>query len=95
MSRTGRTAFLRGWIGACHPYPLAMVMTLTALIGLASSDGSPDLYRFVRVLLGMFYSQLAIGWSNDYLDRDSDAVYQPSKPIPSGLVDPRLFDSES
>ena len=91
MSRTGRTAFLRGWIGACHPYPLAMVMTLTALIGLASTDGGPDVYRFLRILLGMFYSQLAIGWSNDYLDRESDAVYQPWKPIPSGLVDPRLL----
>jgi 4-hydroxybenzoate polyprenyltransferase len=91
MSKTNRVGFIKGWIGACHPYPLAMVITLTALIGLASADGSPEAQHFLRVLLAMFYSQLAIGWSNDYLDREVDAVHQPWKPIPSGLVEPQLL----
>src|SRR5690606_6752040 len=27
--------------------------------------------------------------SNDYLDREVDAVYQPDKPIPAGIVNPK------
>jgi 4-hydroxybenzoate polyprenyltransferase len=34
----------------------------------------------------MLLSQLAIGWTNDYVDRGSDALHQPAKPVPSGLV---------
>jgi 4-hydroxybenzoate polyprenyltransferase len=34
----------------------------------------------------MLLSQLAIGWTNDYLDRDKDRLAQPSKPVPSGQV---------
>jgi 4-hydroxybenzoate polyprenyltransferase len=41
------------------------------------------------VLLAVLLSQLAIGWHNDYLDRESDAVHQPSKPVPAGLVEAR------
>jgi len=35
----------------------------------------------------MSLSQLAIGWTNDYVDRQTDAMYQPAKPIPAGIVD--------
>jgi 4-hydroxybenzoate polyprenyltransferase len=80
---------LRGWIGASHPFPLAAVVALTALAGVASTDGSPDWGRLGLALLAMLASQLAIGWSNDYLDRDADAVFQPSKPVAMGLVDAR------
>jgi 4-hydroxybenzoate polyprenyltransferase len=66
-----------------------MVVLLAALIGLASTDGDVAAGRLGLVLLAVLFSQLAIGWSNDYLDRESDAVYQPSKPVPSGLVDAR------
>jgi 4-hydroxybenzoate polyprenyltransferase len=34
----------------------------------------------------MACSQLAIGWSNDYLDRETDSAQQPWKPIPAGKV---------
>ena len=91
MSHSRRIAYVKGWIGACHPYPLAMVVCLTALIGLALAGDSLDWYRFLRLLLAMFYSQLAIGWSNDFIDRESDAVHQPWKPIPMGAVDAMLL----
>jgi 4-hydroxybenzoate polyprenyltransferase len=82
---------LQGWLSAAHPFPLAMVLLLTLLIGFASSDGSPDPCRLALALAGMLASQLAIGWSNDYLDREVDARHQPAKPVPAGLVEARLL----
>ena len=67
-----------------------MVLLLTVLIAFASSDGSPDVGVLALVLVAMLTSQLAIGWSNDYLDREIDAEHQPTKPLPAGLVQARL-----
>jgi 4-hydroxybenzoate polyprenyltransferase len=82
-------AGLKAWLAAAHPFPLTAVLLLTALVGVASADGEPDAARLALVLLAMALSQLAIGWSNDYLDRETDAVQQPWKPLPSGLIDAR------
>jgi 4-hydroxybenzoate polyprenyltransferase len=62
-------------------------MALTALIAFVSGEGKPDGSRLVALLIAMLASQLAIGWSNDYLDREADAVHQPWKPIARGEVD--------
>lgn len=78
---------LRGWIEASHPFPLAAVLVLTALIAIASAtDDGVDAGRLVLVVLAMLFSQLAIGWTNDYVDRETDRRHQPSKPIASGRV---------
>lgn len=63
-----------------------MVVGLTALVGLASSSEGPASGRLLLALVAMLLSQLAIGWSNDYLDRGRDTVHQPDKPLPAGLV---------
>jgi 4-hydroxybenzoate polyprenyltransferase len=68
-----------------------MVLLLTLLVALASTDGAPDTSELALALGAMLTSQLAIGWSNDYLDREVDAKYQPGKPVPSGLIDARLL----
>jgi 4-hydroxybenzoate polyprenyltransferase len=78
---------LRAWLIAAHAFPLTAVMALTALIALVSANGKPDGSRLVALLIAMLASQLAIGWSNDYLDREADAVHQPWKPIVRGEVD--------
>jgi len=80
---------MKGWLAAAHPFPLAMVLALTALIGVASAQGELDGASLALLLVAMLGSQLAIGWSNDYLDRERDAIYQPWKPLPSGLVHAR------
>jgi 4-hydroxybenzoate polyprenyltransferase len=80
---------LRGWLAAAHPFPLATVLVLTTLVGVASSGARPDATRLALTVLAMAFAQLAIGWSNDYLDRDTDALHQPWKPVPSGLVEAR------
>jgi 4-hydroxybenzoate polyprenyltransferase len=77
---------LKGWLSAAHPLPLALIVALTALVGIASTDGEPDAARMALILLAMALSQFAIGWSNDYLDRETDAAQQPWKPLPAGLV---------
>jgi 4-hydroxybenzoate polyprenyltransferase len=76
---------LRGVIVASHPFPIAMVMSLTLLLALASGGGR-ETSRLLAALAAMLTSQLAIGWSNDYLDRERDARFQPGKPVPSGAV---------
>ena len=80
-------ASIKGWVLAAHAFPLAAVMTLTALIAVASTEWEPDGVKLSLLLVAMLGSQLAIGWSNDYLDREADAEHQPWKPVPSGLVD--------
>jgi 4-hydroxybenzoate polyprenyltransferase len=76
-----------GLIRASHPFPVVAVVALTALIGVASAADEVDGGRLARVVLAMFCAQLLIGWSNDFLDQDDDALYQPDKPIPSGELD--------
>lgn len=78
---------LRGWIEASHPFPLAAVLVLTALIAIASATDNVNAGRLALVVLAMLFSQLAIGWTNDYVDRETDRRHQPSKPIASGRVD--------
>ena len=63
-----------------------MVVGLTALIGLASSDGRVHYEKLAMAVLAMLLSQLAIGWTNDYVDREHDRVYQSQKPVSHGLV---------
>lgn len=78
---------LRGLVAASHPFPVAMVVSLTALLAVVSADGV-DAGTLALIALAMLFSQLAIGWSNDYLDRESDVVHQADKPIARGWVDP-------
>jgi 4-hydroxybenzoate polyprenyltransferase len=78
---------LLGLVMASHPFPLLAVVSLTALIGVVTAGSDLSHRDFALVIVAMLSSQLAIGWSNDYLDRETDAVHQPGKPIPSGLVD--------
>src|SRR5712692_2480694 len=79
-------AVLAGLIEAAHPYPIAMVVSLTVLLGLVSARGHPPAGRLVVAALAMLLSQLTIGWSNDYLDRETDIELQPAKPIARGVV---------
>src|SRR5688572_25858333 len=63
LAAAGRHAV--AWLQAAHPYPIAMVLSLTALVGLASADGEPPDDRLMLAVLSMLLSQLAIGWTND------------------------------
>ena len=76
-----------------HPAPTAAVVILAgALAAILSSEGgdAPITMRVVLVTLSVLGSQIMTGALNDWADRDRDAMVQPTKPIPSGAVDPRI-----
>jgi len=85
-SRSSASTSVAGLLGAAHPFPIAMVLTLTLVTGVASSHGHFKPARLALVLAAMLLSQLAIGWTNDYLDRESDRKFQPDKPVARGTV---------
>jgi 4-hydroxybenzoate polyprenyltransferase len=84
-------SLLRGLVAASHPFPVVMVVSLTALIGLVSTRDDPDVAGLALTALGMLFAQLAIGWHNDFVDRETDIRYQPDKPVSLGLVDERAL----
>ena len=79
---------ISGYLRLIHPVPVLFVMVGTALFGLLAADGSPEPPRFILMLVAMFGGQVAIGAHNEWRDRQHDAIHQPEKPIPSGLVEP-------
>jgi 4-hydroxybenzoate polyprenyltransferase len=81
---------LIGLVQLIHPWPVLMVMLTTAGVALLASRGNFQADRFGLVLLGMLGGQVAIGALNEWRDRETDARVQPKKPIPAGLVSPRL-----
>jgi 4-hydroxybenzoate polyprenyltransferase len=72
------------WVRLVHPFPAAAV-TLTGL-GLAVLTSPVTWDQVVRIGLMVAASQVAIGSFNEFCDAPSDAIGQPGKPIPSGLV---------
>ncbi|WP_232533889.1 UbiA family prenyltransferase [Plantactinospora sp. KBS50] len=73
-----------GLIRACHPEPAAAVTAVAVLLAAAAGHGPA---RMVGVGAVVLASQLAVGWSNDWLDADRDAVVgRRDKPVPAGLI---------
>jgi 4-hydroxybenzoate polyprenyltransferase len=52
--------------------------------------GAPGTGVFLRGLLVVAGSQVAVGALNDYLDRFDDRRTQPDKPLPAGLTSPSI-----
>jgi protoheme IX farnesyltransferase len=75
---------LVGLVRACHPEASAAVTTIAALLAIAVGHTPAGV---AGVTLTVLASQLCIGWHNDWLDADRDAlVERTGKPIPAGLV---------
>ena len=73
---------------SCHPIPSVAVTAISAgLVALADLT----LGRGALVMGAVFTGQLAIGWSNDYLDAERDrAVLRSDKPVANGAMKPRV-----
>jgi heme o synthase len=85
--RTGLRVALVGLIRACHPEPTLAVTTVAAVLAIAVGRGVAGV---VSVTLTVLASQLAVGWSNDWLDAVRDVeVGRPDKPIASGAISRR------
>jgi 4-hydroxybenzoate polyprenyltransferase len=73
---------------SCHPIPSVAVTAISA--GLAALADLP-IGRGALVTGAVFTGQLAIGWSNDYLDAERDrAVLRSDKPVATGAMKPRV-----
>ena len=72
-----------------HPFPVALNVAATVGLATIANDGLPAFDVLVRLAAAMFFVQAAIGASNDYCDRDLDALTKPYKPIVRGAIDPR------
>lgn len=89
-SETSAGTIARGYLRLIHPVPVFFVMLGTALFGLLAAGGHPDAWRYLLMLLAMLGGQAAIGAHNEWRDRSVDALHQPDKPIPAGMVRPEL-----
>ena len=75
-----------------HPAPAAAVIALSTALAaiLASQAGEAALSaRVLLTALSVTGSQIVTGALNDWADRERDAMAQPSKPMPSGIVTER------
>jgi 4-hydroxybenzoate polyprenyltransferase len=81
-----RMTTLAGYVRLIHVWPVLAVMLATASFGALAADGEILTGRFALLLVGMLAGQVALGAHNEWLDADADAIHQPYKPIPSGIV---------
>ncbi len=73
---------------ACHPEPTAAVTVVAVLLAVVVGRGPAGT---VAVGAAVLASQLAVGWSNDWLDAGRDAaVGRRDKPLATGAVDRRV-----
>src|SRR5450756_3107074 len=71
---------------SCHPIPSVAVTAISA--GLVALAHLP-IGRGALVTVAVFTGQLAIGWSNDYLDAERDrAMLRSDKPVATGAMEP-------
>lgn len=70
-----------------HPFPSTLDAAVTVAIALVAG-GEPG--TVVRLGAAMLAIQFGIGAANDLTDAARDAVAKPAKPIPAGLVAPRM-----
>lgn len=76
-----------------HPAPTVAVVSLAAALAAILSIQAGELAvgpRVILVTLSVLGSQILTGALNDWADRERDAKVQPTKPIPSGAVHPRV-----
>jgi 4-hydroxybenzoate polyprenyltransferase len=75
-------------LASSHPEPAAAVTTVAT--ALAASAGR-SAWGVVAVAVAVAAGQLSVGWCNDYVDRDRDAVAgRPDKPVARGDIAPDL-----
>lgn len=77
-----------GYVRLVHPWAVALVLLATGALALLAVWPELPVGRLVLVLTAMLGGQIAIGALNEWCDRAADAVRQPTKPIPAGLVSP-------
>lgn len=87
----GPLGHLRGLIWAGHPLPgsvFTLAVGVFAVLAALAGRHTISPGRLLRLLIGVYCTQVAIGAVNDYHDRDLDAAGRRAKPIVLGLIAP-------
>jgi 4-hydroxybenzoate polyprenyltransferase len=82
---------LLGLVLVTHPIPSSLYVVAVGLfswLAAAASHRGLDPGRLAQVLAGVACAQIAVGATNDYRDRELDALSRPRKPIVRGLIVP-------
>jgi 4-hydroxybenzoate polyprenyltransferase len=80
---------LKGFFLLSHPGPVLFHAIAVALFALLAGWSHIAWSIFVLVVVAHVVMQLSIAVSNDYCDRERDALSKKNKPIVSGLVRPQ------
>jgi 4-hydroxybenzoate polyprenyltransferase len=67
---------------------VAVVVVTSCLLAVRLNGALPGASSAIRIVLTIGGSQIGVGALNDFVDRNADARFQPSKPIPSGEIVP-------
>jgi geranylgeranylglycerol-phosphate geranylgeranyltransferase len=76
----------KAWLFLTHPGPSLLVTALVVGAAALLTRQAPNARITAGLVLAMLPCQLGIGALNDWADVELDAVSQPYKPIPRGLV---------
>lgn len=79
---------IRAAVSLIHPFPVSIVVVSSLILLIIAHRGLPSLDVLVRAGAVVLLSQVSVGALNDFHDRALDAVTQPQKPLPAGLVPP-------
>ncbi|HEX5541091.1 MAG TPA: UbiA family prenyltransferase [Micromonospora sp.] len=84
VSDRGRRRPVRGLIRASHPEPAVAVTAMSALLAWGVGHTGTGIAVVAATVLA---SQLAVGWSNDWIDSERDGVVgRPDKPLATGAL---------
>jgi 4-hydroxybenzoate polyprenyltransferase len=75
------------YVRLVHPFPSLLDALVTAALTVLAGG---EILLGVRLAAAMLAIQSGIGTLNDVVDAPRDAGFKPGKPIPAGLVEPRV-----
>lgn len=87
----GALAHIRGLLWAGHPLPgsvFTLAVGVFAVLAAIAAHHPISAPRLLRLLIGVYCTQVAIGAINDYHDRALDTASGRAKPIVQGLIAP-------
>lgn len=80
----------KSWLFLTHPGPSLLVTAVAVAATGVLERHVPAAATVASLVLVVLPAQFAIGALNDWADADTDRAHKPFKPLPRGMVSPRL-----